>query len=171
MKRSRIVVAESDRSGHVPSLLLSETAEAASRIGRRQVLRQQPVLPAQRAGPFAGSRSPADEPRRSRRPAPTAPSPMGRWGGMLGGMLMGGLIGSLLFGGGHAWGGPGLIDIALIGGGLFLLFRFLRSRREAPPRPPAAGRLCRSTAAPPRGGGRPGYDPARPHAPADRPGA
>jgi predicted lipid-binding transport protein (Tim44 family) len=55
----------------------------------------------------------------------------GRWGGMLGGMLMGGLIGSMLFGGGHAWGGPSLIDLVVIGGGLFLLFRFLRSRREA----------------------------------------
>lgn len=38
---------------------------------------------------------------------------MGRWGGMLGGMLMGGLIGSLLFGGGHSWGGPGLMDLIL----------------------------------------------------------
>ena len=37
----------------------------------------------------------------------------------------------MLFGGGHAWGGPSLIDLVLIGGGLFLLFRFLRSRREA----------------------------------------
>jgi predicted lipid-binding transport protein (Tim44 family) len=46
-------------------------------------------------------------------------------GGLLGGMLMGGLIGSLLFGGGFH--GPTLIDLLLIGGGLFLLFRFLRS--------------------------------------------
>jgi predicted lipid-binding transport protein (Tim44 family) len=59
------------------------------------------------------------------------PSPMGRWGGMLGGLLMGGLIGSLLFGGEHAYGGPGLFDILLIGGGLFLLYRFIRARRMA----------------------------------------
>ena len=59
------------------------------------------------------------------------PSPMGRWGGMLGGLLMGGLIGSLLFGGGHAYGGPGLFDMLLIGGGLFLLYRFIRARRMA----------------------------------------
>lgn len=69
------------------------------------------------------------------RPMTPSPSPLGsRWGGfggMLGGMLMGGLIGSLLFGGGHGWGGPSLIDLLVIGGGLFLLFRFLRSRREA----------------------------------------
>jgi len=50
---------------------------------------------------------------------------------MLGGLLMGGLIGSMLFGGGHAYGGPGLFDILLIGGGLFLLYRFLRARRMA----------------------------------------
>ncbi|MHC1713732.1 MAG: Tim44 domain-containing protein [Solidesulfovibrio sp.] len=53
-------------------------------------------------------------------------------GGMLGGLLVGGLVGSMLFGGGHAMsGGPGLLDMLLIGGGLFLLFRFLRSRRAA----------------------------------------
>jgi predicted lipid-binding transport protein (Tim44 family) len=63
--------------------------------------------------------------------AGSTPSPMGRWGGMLGGLLMGGLIGSLVFGGGHAYGGPGLFDILLIGGGLFLLYRFLRARRMA----------------------------------------
>lgn len=65
--------------------------------------------------------------------APRSPvsSPTRSWGGMLGGLLLGGLIGSLLFGGAHAWGGPSLLDIALIGGGLFLLFRFLKARRLA----------------------------------------
>jgi predicted lipid-binding transport protein (Tim44 family) len=42
---------------------------------------------------------------------------------------MGGLIGSLLFGGGHGFGDPGLFDILLGGGGLFLLYRFLRAKR------------------------------------------
>lgn len=55
----------------------------------------------------------------------------GRFGGMFGGILMGGLIGSLLFGGGQGIGGPGLLDILFIGGGLFLLLRFMRSRRLA----------------------------------------
>jgi predicted lipid-binding transport protein (Tim44 family) len=55
----------------------------------------------------------------------------GRFGGMVGGLLMGGLIGSLLFGGGQGVGGPGLLDILFIGGGVFLLFRFLRSRKMA----------------------------------------
>ncbi|EHJ47917.1 import inner membrane translocase subunit Tim44 [Solidesulfovibrio carbinoliphilus subsp. oakridgensis] len=54
-------------------------------------------------------------------------------GGMLGGLLVGGLVGSMLFGGGHAvgGGGPGLLDMLLIGGGLYLLYRFIRSRRTA----------------------------------------
>ncbi|AMD92534.1 Tim44 domain-containing protein [Desulfomicrobium orale] len=53
----------------------------------------------------------------------------GPFGGLLGGLLAGGLLGSLLFGG--AFSGIGLLDILLIGGGLFLLFRFLRSRQTA----------------------------------------
>lgn len=52
----------------------------------------------------------------------------GMFGGMLGGMLLGGLLGSLFFGGGF---GPGLMDIVLIGGGLYLLYRFMRSRKPA----------------------------------------
>lgn len=59
------------------------------------------------------------------------PGLFGGAGGMLGGFLMGGLIGSMLFGGGQGSGGPGLLDIILIGGGLLLLYRFLRSRRTA----------------------------------------
>lgn len=43
---------------------------------------------------------------------------------------MGGLLGSLLFGG-RGFGGPGLLDILVIAGGLFLLFRYLKSRRTA----------------------------------------
>jgi predicted lipid-binding transport protein (Tim44 family) len=77
---------------------------------------------------------------------------------MLGGMLMGGLIGSLLFGGGHGWGGPSLIDLALIGGGLFLLFRFLRSRREAAQAGGPAGYTF--DRGPAQGWGTSGVDPA-----------
>jgi predicted lipid-binding transport protein (Tim44 family) len=71
------------------------------------------------------------QPAQQRPVAGPTPAPMGRWGGMLAGLLMGGLIGSLLFGGGHAYGGPGLFDMLLIGGGLFLLYRFIRARRMA----------------------------------------
>lgn len=73
------------------------------------------------------------------RPFSGMSSPFGRFGGMMGGLLMGGLIGSLLFGGGHGFGGPGLLDMLLIGGGLFLLFRFLRARRIATASPSPAG--------------------------------
>ncbi|PIE69020.1 MAG: hypothetical protein CSA21_04345 [Deltaproteobacteria bacterium] len=52
----------------------------------------------------------------------------GMFGGLLGGMLLGGLLGSM-FGGGHFM-GPNLLDFLLIGGGIFLLMRFLRKRRE-----------------------------------------
>ncbi|GAB6110673.1 hypothetical protein JCM14713_04310 [Desulfomicrobium salsuginis] len=61
------------------------------------------------------------------------------FGGMLGGMLMGGLLGSLLFGGGFS--GISFIDILLIGGGLFLLFRFLRSRQPMPQTAGGPGRV------------------------------
>lgn len=65
----------------------------------------------------------------------------GMFGGLLGGLLMGGLLGSLFFG--APFSGIGLMDIILIGGGLFLLFRFLRSRQPAMQTPagtPAPGK-------------------------------
>lgn len=82
------------------------------------------------------------------RPNPaTATNPRGGFsrpgmGGMLGGLLVGGLLGSMLFGGGHAggYGGPGLLDLLLIGGGLFLLFRFLARRRMAAQSGPSMAR-------------------------------
>lgn len=57
-----------------------------------------------------------------------APRP---FGGMLGGFLMGGIIGSLLFGGTHGSGSIGLLDILIIGGLIFFVFRFLKARRTA----------------------------------------
>lgn len=55
-------------------------------------------------------------------------SRFGGMGGMLGGLLIGGMLGSLFFGG--AGGGLGILEILLIGIGVFFLFRFLRSRRR-----------------------------------------
>jgi predicted lipid-binding transport protein (Tim44 family) len=83
--------------------------------------------------------APAPTPQRDARQTQSQPQQgvgrpgglFGGFGGMLGGMLMGGLLGSLLFGGMRGWGGPGLLDILIIGGGLFLLFRYLRARRAA----------------------------------------
>jgi predicted lipid-binding transport protein (Tim44 family) len=61
------------------------------------------------------------------------PSPFGGLMGAVGGFLVGGLIGSMLFGGlGSGLGGFGLLDLLLIGGGLFLLFRLMRRRRQEP---------------------------------------
>lgn len=56
-------------------------------------------------------------------------SRFGGMGGLFGGLLAGSLLGSLFFG--HGFGGVGLMDLLLIGGGIYLLMRFLRSRRPA----------------------------------------
>jgi predicted lipid-binding transport protein (Tim44 family) len=72
------------------------------------------------------------------RPAPAAPmgqrpSMFRSFGGALMGFALGGLIGSMLFGGlGHGFGGIGLMDILLIGAGVFALMYFLRRRQPAP---------------------------------------
>ena len=137
---------------------LNATAEAA-RLGGGRSFGSKPSYQRSAPAPTPSPTSPQMSPNQPR-PAPGAtPSPMGRWGGMLGGMLMGGLIGSLLFGGGHAWGGPGLMDLVLIGGGLFLLFRFLRARRMAADAPGAGGAMSFDRG-PSQGWGTSGYDPA-----------
>jgi predicted lipid-binding transport protein (Tim44 family) len=75
--------------------------------------------------------------------APAQPSFFGR--GLMGGLAgfaLGGLLGSMLFGGlGHGlgYGGLGLMDVLLIGGGLALLVMFLRRRRAEQPQPAYAG--------------------------------
>jgi predicted lipid-binding transport protein (Tim44 family) len=69
------------------------------------------------------------------------------FGGLMGGLAgfaLGGLLGSMLFGGMGGglggFGGIGLMEILLIGGGLALLFMFLRRRRAAQePQPAYAG--------------------------------
>ena len=63
--------------------------------------------------------------------------------GGIAGFALGGLLGSLLFGGlgglGRGFGGIGLMDILLIGGGILLLVMFLRRRRAETPAPAYAG--------------------------------
>lgn len=109
-------------------------------IGNRQSFSQSTSRPDTGAPSSFGSQA-------SARPNPVgAANPGGGFfsrpgiGGMLGGLLVGGLVGSMLFGGGHGYGGPGIMDMLLIGGGLFLLFKFLRSRRTAPASGPAMAR-------------------------------
>jgi predicted lipid-binding transport protein (Tim44 family) len=121
----------------------NDCAEAA-RVGGGKSFGSSPSYqrstPAPSPSPASPQMSPT-QPTPQRPVASPAPSMMGRWGGMLGGLLMGGLIGSLLFGGGHAWGGPGMLDLLIIGGGLFLLYRFIRARRMANAAPAAAGSM------------------------------
>lgn len=111
----------------------NDVAEAA-RLGGSKSFGSRPSYQRSTPAPSPSPTAPQVSPTQPTPPRPSAspaPSPMGRWGGMLGGLLMGGLIGSLLFGGGHAYGGPGMLDFLIIGGGLFLLYRFIRARRMA----------------------------------------
>lgn len=69
------------------------------------------------------------------------PQRSGWMSGLMGGIMgfaLGGLIGSMLFGGlgGGLFGGIGLLEILLIGGGLFLLFSYLRRRQQPAPASP-----------------------------------
>jgi predicted lipid-binding transport protein (Tim44 family) len=68
----------------------------------------------------------------------------GMFGGLMGGLAgfaLGGLLGSMLFGGmgGGFGGGLGLLELLLIGGAGFFLFRMLRGRQAARPEPAYAG--------------------------------
>ncbi|NDY55607.1 Tim44 domain-containing protein [Desulfovibrio sulfodismutans] len=71
--------------------------------------------------------------------APAArPGMFGGMGGMFGGLLMGGLIGSMLSGGGLG-GGFGILEMLLLFGGVYLLFRLFAGRKAAPTRQTASG--------------------------------
>ena len=83
--------------------------------------------------------------------SPAAPQRPGFFGGGLmsglAGFALGGLIGSMLFGGlggglGSGlggFGGLGLLEMLLIGGGLYFLFRFFRNRQAQSAQPAYAG--------------------------------
>jgi predicted lipid-binding transport protein (Tim44 family) len=112
--------------------LLTDTAEAR-RMGGGRSFGSSPSYQRSAPSPQRSTNQTAQsQPSKQGQAAPAAPaSPFGRFGGMLGGFLMGGLLGSLLFGGMNGFGGPGLLDILIVGGLLFFLFRFLRARRMA----------------------------------------
>ena len=140
--------------------LTGETVEAA-RWGGGKSVGSRPSYQRSAPAPSTSPTSPQMGPGPAASPQmPGAASGMGRWGGMLGGLVAGSLIGSLLFGGGlHGAGGIGLLDIALIGGGLFLLMRVLRARRMAA-EGPSAGEPLSFDRGPAQGWGSSGYDPA-----------
>ena len=101
------------------------------------------------SSPASPSSTPSS-PSRVTTPEPSSTQPMsqpaqrpGMFGGFMGGLAgfaLGGLLGSLLFGGmgGGFGGGIGLLELLLIGGGIFLVFRMLRGR-DARPEPAYAG--------------------------------
>lgn len=81
-------------------------------------------------------------PSRAQTPSPSPQRPglfggLGGFGGILGGLLLGGLLGGLLFGA-HGF-GIGLLDILLVGGGLFLLVTMLKRRQAREPAYAMAG--------------------------------
>ncbi len=138
--------------------LMEEAAEAA-RLGGGKSFGSRPSYQRSAPAPSTSPTSPQMGPGRTTPQMPGAASGMGRWGGMLGGLVAGSLIGSLLFGGGmHGAGGIGLLDIALIGGGLFLLMRVLRARRMAAAAPSTGGSLDFDRG-PTQGWGSSGVDP------------
>jgi predicted lipid-binding transport protein (Tim44 family) len=64
---------------------------------------------------------------------PAQPQRPGFGGALMGGLAglaLGGLLGSMLFG--HGGGGIGLMEILLIAGGAYLIFRMMRSRQATP---------------------------------------
>ena len=91
--------------------------------------RPSPASPVTPSSPSRGYNTPA--------PRPQTPS-RGWFGPIMGGLAgfaLGGLLGGMLFGGGHGFGGGfggfGMMDMLLIGGALFLLYRFMMSRRAS----------------------------------------
>jgi predicted lipid-binding transport protein (Tim44 family) len=118
-------------------LLLTATAgEAWARAGRggsrgsRSYTPPARPAPTSPASPSTPSRS-LDAPSPAPAPSPR-PGPFGAFAGGLGGFMLGGLLGGLLFGGLGGGLGIGLMDLLLVGGGLFLLFRLMRGRRQEP---------------------------------------
>lgn len=101
-----------------------------------------PVPPAQAPTAVPGSPAAVGRPAGAGQ-TPGAAAPGSRWGGILGGavggLLLGGMLGSLFSG--HGFGGmggmPGLFDLLLIGGGIWLLMRFLRNRKASQEGQPA----------------------------------
>ena len=101
------------------------------------------------SSPMSPSTTPSS-PSRVTTPPPATSQPQqpvqrpGMFGGFMGGLAgfaLGGLLGSMLFGGmgGGFGGGIGLLELVLIGGAIFLVFRMLRSRGQSRPEPAYAG--------------------------------
>jgi predicted lipid-binding transport protein (Tim44 family) len=109
-------------------------ARATSGGSRGSRSSSSPVTPS--TTPSSPSRTTAPEPASSQ-PMQPAPQRPGMFGGLMGGLAgfaLGGLIGSMLFGGmGEGLGGGvGFLELLLIGGAVFVVFRMLRGRSQTP---------------------------------------
>jgi predicted lipid-binding transport protein (Tim44 family) len=115
------------------AIFIAEAGEAWARAGGggsrgsrsySSPARPDSVSPAMPSTPSRSYGQPAPSPLSQRRP--------GLFGGLMGGLAgfaLGGLLGSMLFGGmGHGF-GIGLLEILLIGAGIFLLVKFMRRRQ------------------------------------------
>lgn len=97
------------------------------------------------SSPARPSQSPATPSQPSSPPSSFQQPQRSGWGaGLMGGLAgfaLGGLLGSMLFGGGMGGmgGGIGLMEILLIGGGIFLLFRMMKNRQAASVPAPSYG--------------------------------
>jgi len=115
--------------------LAAAGSEAWARAGSGGSRGSRSYSPPARPAPMSPASPSTPSPSAPMSPAPR-PSPFGGIMGAVGGFMIGGLLGSLLFGGlGGGLGsglGIGMFDMLLIGGGLFLLFRLMRSRRQQP---------------------------------------
>jgi predicted lipid-binding transport protein (Tim44 family) len=128
-------------------LLVADAADVWARAGSGGSRGSRSYSAPARPSPAAPT-TPSSPSRSFSQPAsPSAPQRPGFFGGGLmsglAGFALGGLIGSMLFGGlGHGVGGIGgfgLLEMLLIGGGLYVLFRFLRNRQAQHPQPAYAG--------------------------------
>jgi predicted lipid-binding transport protein (Tim44 family) len=126
-------------------------AEAARFGGARSIGKQRasPTMREAQNAPNAAAAPTAPTQAAAGIPPRTQPGFMGRWGGMLAGLGIGALLGSM-FGGSLGGGMGGLLSLLLIGGAIYLLFRFLASRKQpAVPRMQYAGMDNHAAAAEP----------------------
>jgi predicted lipid-binding transport protein (Tim44 family) len=128
------------------SLLLLDTASVWARAtsggSRGSRSSSSPSSPSTTTTPSSPSRTTTPDSSQPMQQSAQRPGMFG--GGLMGGLAgfaLGGLLGSMLFGGmgGGFGGGIGLLEILLIGGALFLVFRMLRGRADARPEPAYAG--------------------------------
>jgi predicted lipid-binding transport protein (Tim44 family) len=91
---------------------------------------------------YSSPASPSQSPATPSQPSSVQQPQRSGWGGgLMGGLAgfaLGGLLGSMFFGHGMG-GGIGLMEILLIGGGIFLLFRMMRNRQAASTPAPSYG--------------------------------